>query len=311
MANTLGDSADDREIDFRYTWRDKTDSSLVQFDPEDLDRAGSCTGLDGSNIPATLDSMLGKGTALQAFVNFSKPQGMQGLDKAVRSKADPTMMAYDSAIKMFGLPKDPYDMPQPKTEPAIENSLTESMENCTVTKSASTEREFRIQSGEIPTQEKLTLEEFGEWLAKMGIMEGVGNLMDQYNKRAIEAAAASDTKKNKSTKEMVPDAAKSDMTVATDPWPPVGQHEWARFTDWFQSCKAADGMFAKTLDVWHQEREERLKNIQKKIESWTPPTGYDDASAGYGRLTEFYRGPSICKVDLEKAGFKLDGGGKT
>ena len=118
---------------------------------------------------------------------------MQGLGKPVGSKAGPAVMAYGSAIKMFGLPDDPYEMRKPKTEPAAESSLTESMENCTLTETASTEREFRIQLGKIRTKDKLTLEEFGEWLVKVGIMADVGNLMGEYNKRAIQEAAASDT----------------------------------------------------------------------------------------------------------------------
>jgi hypothetical protein len=47
--------------------------------------------------------------------------------------------------------------------------------------------------------------------------------MNHYNKRVLEAAAETDLKKGKSTKEMASDTAESDTAVAIDLWPPVGQ----------------------------------------------------------------------------------------
>ena len=122
--------------------------------------------------------MLGKGAALQAFVSFSEPQGVQGLGKPVGSKAGPAVMAYGSAIKMFGLPDDPYEIRKPKTEPTNESFFEQSIEHFSLKKGTITEYEFRKGCGEIPTEKRLTLEEFGEWVAEIGIMADVGNLLD-------------------------------------------------------------------------------------------------------------------------------------
>ena len=126
----------------------------------------------------------------------------------------------------------------------------------------------------------------------------------------MQVAAASNTEKTKLTKEMASDAATPGMTVATDPWPPVGQRDWVGFTNWVQSCKATDKKLRKTLDVWHQKREKHYKNMDNKLESWIPPAGDNDGLTRCGQPMRFYRGPPIGKVDLEKIGFSMDSYGK-
>lgn len=279
-------------------------NSLIKFDPEAGVSAETSSALDRTKIPGTLDYVLGKDVALQAFLNFSP---LRNLDKAVGGNHDTAVMAFGSAISKYGVP-DIYAKLLPGTELPDESSLVENLQECTLSNSPKGEEEVQDRSGEKSIKETVTLEELGEFVDKKRLIpQDLGVLMRHYNKQAEKAAALSHKKEGKSTKDVALEAAISEKT---DLWPMVGEPDWAGFVNWVKSCEAADKKFRKTVYMWHTARQAREKEMLKKLESWTPVTVPSDASAGYGQPTEFYKGQPIALVDMKKLGLKAHGAGK-
>lgn len=130
-----------RQAEFELALWTAADDRSVDLQQANPDHTVPYVGLDRSNIVSTLDGMLGNGIGLELFLRSGDSKESRRPDTTMGSSVGPAIMAYGSAINMFGLPDDPFDLIQQETEPNANSPLVKSMRNCTLSEKPASEFE--------------------------------------------------------------------------------------------------------------------------------------------------------------------------
>ncbi|TGO09022.1 hypothetical protein BTUL_0182g00090 [Botrytis tulipae] len=311
---------------WRNAARNEKNSDFISFSREDPANQASFAGLSRTTIPATPDSLVRDGIGLEVFLRNAKDMKERRPDLALGEEPGPAIMSYGAALDMFGVPAGP----SPKPKPSLEGQMTQ----CAIATEGpegselsgpKTEHDMRQRDSYHPLSKPLLLPE-DQWalFASNKFMGDTAILARQYAKLVIERdqeEARVRAEKQKMEKQKGKQKAQMDTqpdeSLAAGPivsrgptkngWPLVESLDFAGFTNWVRTCKAADKTFGReTLKLWNTARKRRRNDIIAQIKAWEAPKGFKDGSADHPDPKKYFpQDVSLDELDLKSMGIQL------